>query len=372
MLHRYLPSRLALASTVVIVVFVLATYASLIGSKAVWAGHSLPNSNVFLHVLVALLAYGLLWRTVGGPAGAMAAALAFALHPVFVEAVACACGRLDMLAAAFSILAVLLHVHGRTAGRVGSAVAFALALLSKESALCVPLLLIAYDLLHRGRPDRCWVGAHAGPVLVLAGYGLFRSIVGVNSTEVLTERGVDLLPGYAFAVGSFLPRLVFPGKIRAFQPYEVPPWPVVCAVLSAVSLLSITLVIAAVRCPRGPTRAAAWGWLWFLLALAPMAVAGEELGIVGDRLAYFPALGVAVMAASGIQAALARLCSPGVPRCFVIAFAIGLGIVWLCLAWATGNRVLERGTEEAARPSLGSLRASDAPLDDAELRVPRV
>ncbi|HEV2764267.1 MAG TPA: hypothetical protein VGV38_14895, partial [Pyrinomonadaceae bacterium] len=82
------------------------------------------------------------------PAGrrwlAYASALVFLLHPSHTEAVSWISGRADLLSTLFCLLALLAFLsHARTRRRaslVFALVAFALALLSKEAALCFPLL----------------------------------------------------------------------------------------------------------------------------------------------------------------------------------------------------------------------------------------
>ena len=75
---------------------------------------------------------------------AYAAGLIFLLHPSHTEAVSWVSGRADLLSTLFCLLALLAFLpHARTRRRaplVFSLLAFALALLSKEAALCFPLL----------------------------------------------------------------------------------------------------------------------------------------------------------------------------------------------------------------------------------------
>jgi len=110
--------------------------------------------NVGLHAaataavlaLLALLGASLVWSVAG--------AALFAVHPVHVEAVANVVGRGDVLAALFVVLGVLVHLATRISGawKVGGvAVAYALALGSKESAVMLPALLAAVEIF---RPEK--------------------------------------------------------------------------------------------------------------------------------------------------------------------------------------------------------------------------
>ena len=100
--------------------------------------------NLVLHAIVTLLLYMLLQRLFQGSRQAnplaLAAALLFAAHPIHTEAVASISGRAELLAAGFLIAAWLLHLEDR---EVPALICFALALLSKESAVVfLPLIII--------------------------------------------------------------------------------------------------------------------------------------------------------------------------------------------------------------------------------------
>lgn len=100
--------------------------------------------NVFLHGLVTLLVWRLAERLFHKPRVAGITALLFAVHPIHAEAVANVVGRAEILAALF-LLAGLLFLLPRagmpspTRIIAGGAMGLA-ALLSKETAICFPLL----------------------------------------------------------------------------------------------------------------------------------------------------------------------------------------------------------------------------------------
>jgi len=100
------------------------------------AGYHL--TNVLLHALAAWLFFLLIESFAGVPA-AWFSALLFLAHPVQTEAVTYISGRADLLTAIFIFSALLLDRK-----RPWSLIAYALALLSKESALAFPALLWAW------------------------------------------------------------------------------------------------------------------------------------------------------------------------------------------------------------------------------------
>lgn len=135
---------------------VLATYA------VNYAMHGLSTygytaTNVTLHVAVSVLVFALV-REIGGALFAAATAgIVFAVHPVHTEAVTGISGRSELLAALFFLAAILLHHMARRAGprafvfRAGTLACFGSALLAKESAITLLLVVPAMDALVPAR-----------------------------------------------------------------------------------------------------------------------------------------------------------------------------------------------------------------------------
>jgi hypothetical protein len=116
-------------------------------------------TNGILHLLNAALLFFLLRKLTGQPWLALLAAALFSLYPLHPEAVFWLSGRADVLAATFVVLALLLIVNfllpkvptqrARWHLFFLSALSFAAALLSKETAVILPLLLLLVALLYR-------------------------------------------------------------------------------------------------------------------------------------------------------------------------------------------------------------------------------
>ncbi len=132
--------------------------------------------NVLLHAASAVAAFGLLHRLFRNRWAAVAGGLLYALHPVQVEPVGWASGTKDVLCGMFSLAALYVYVvrhdtkpasdvppraesppRGRARNRLLtllSTLLFLLAMLSKPTAIVVPLLAAAIDRLLLGRPWR--------------------------------------------------------------------------------------------------------------------------------------------------------------------------------------------------------------------------
>lgn len=154
--------------------------------------------SLLFHATNALLVYALGRRLTGSLLAGLIAGLLFALHPTHVEAVAWASCQPDLQAALFSLLALLLLDISLHPSRprithisfLAGLLAFALAVLTKESAVVLPGLAALWTLV---RSDRLrWrratlVGASYGLLLgaylalrftLLGGLGGYHTLVG--------------------------------------------------------------------------------------------------------------------------------------------------------------------------------------------------
>ncbi len=108
-------------------------------------------TNLAFHLMNAFLGYLLIWQLSRKKVIAFWSAVVFAVHPIHIEAVVPVYNRMGLLTVFFSLLALLCFVGGREKGRgallVGSLFLYGVALLSKENAIVLPLLFVAYDIL---------------------------------------------------------------------------------------------------------------------------------------------------------------------------------------------------------------------------------
>ena len=279
-------------------------------------------TNVLLHLVVTGLVLALA-SLVLAPAGALVAALWFAVQPVHVEVVGNVVGCAELLAAAGYLAAVLAYVAvgdggadqlrgKRTAGLVlvvlaGAAVAFG----AKEHALTLPAVLILADLwrahsrgeaaLRRLRRNglvlagvlALALGYLAARAHAVGGGGAFATGVAAPGLEGLGPWGRTLVMAPAALV--WLRWLVFPLRLsadylpNAFVPRAALGLPQVAG-FAAVAALAWAALAARRRAP-GVTV----GIAWLLVTAAVAANIVFPTGVIlGERLAYLPSVGAAV------------------------------------------------------------------------------
>ncbi len=336
------------------------------------AGYHL--TNVLLHLACTLLLFAVARRLFPDVLVAFVAALIFAVHPIHSESVAFISGRTDLLASVFSLLSVLLYLDGR--GREGgrrvwsgtaSVIAFALALLSKEVAAVLPLVLLLYELLPgRDRGSRIRLLARHLPFwAVLAGYLVLRTAV--LGAPLARDLELQAAGERAFlgvrAMAGYLRLMVLPHPLSA-QHMLAPTGlrdPALLLSLAAVAGALAALAFAVRRTPRH-----AFCGLWVFVTLLPVSnvipIAGTSMA---ERFAYLPSAGFSMLAAAGIARAL-RWASLGRAPVRTAVFG-GLGVVLVAGMsltmlrnedWKNEFRLFSRTAEDApasprARTNLG-------------------
>ena len=258
--------------------------------------------NLVLHAAVVLLVFAVTRRLFGDRLLALLSAGLFALHPIHTESVSWIAGITDLELSVFFLLTFFLYLRlgNGEASRLTSAatlLAYALALLSKEQALMLPLLAAGYE--HFYRPDR-----HAttlreklsrySPLFMLAAaYGAFRSfgLGGFAPSVSRPEMGwaAVLLSAVALA-GQYLWKLIWPLQLSAFYLFHESrrlSEPQVIAGLAGLLACAVLFVWLWRR-----DRPVSFALLWMGATLAPVLNARwMPAGVFGERYLYLPSVG---------------------------------------------------------------------------------
>jgi tetratricopeptide (TPR) repeat protein len=265
-------------------------------------------TNVVLHAVASALVLALLRRFAVGRGVALAGALVFAVHPALASAVAWIPGRNDSLLGVTAFAAWLCLKKRRQAAHL---VFFALALLTKETAMALPLVWavegvatarrgtgkwrsLPWQRLGRSLPwqrlgrslsrQRSWLLA-AWAAMVVA--RLAARPTSAHATVRALASNLVLVPA---ALGKLaLP--VVPTAIASIE--DLPLWPGVAA--------AALLALATWRLPGVRRGVVATGAAAFLLLLAPSMLLEGTLAL--DQRLYLPAVGVLVMLAELARAA---------------------------------------------------------------------
>ncbi len=193
-----------------------------VGGMALFVSHWLAGANphtwhafsLALHALNGLLVYTLARQLFAGKQIAGVAAVLFCFHGVTPEAVTWMAGRFDLLATCFTLVSLVCFVASQNKDSRGMLVASltsgALALLAKESAYALPVLITCIasarseslkDLLRRTAPY--WFLTVIMFLLRFASLGGIGGYVGAGSTsQVLSVSALGIIKATALRIWS--------------------------------------------------------------------------------------------------------------------------------------------------------------------------
>jgi protein O-mannosyl-transferase len=264
--------------------------------------HVFHAANVMLHGITAVLVFELLVNLIRNPLAAAAGAMLFALHPVQVEPVGWISGTKDVLYGLFSVAALLEYVRFALKGGkwhyLAGILLFVMAMLSKPTAIVVPLMAATIDLFLLKRSRRNVLFSLLPWFCLMIPCAI--STMLAQPTTLLTP-----LPGWmspaiaADAVAFYLYKLAIP--IRMCVDYGRRP-PVVLSHGWIYYTWLLPIVVFAIlfstrrRWPIGVTAA-----LLFVLPLAPVLglkpFMFQEISTTADHYLYLAMLGPALLAA---------------------------------------------------------------------------
>ncbi len=202
-----------------------------------WGLHPLGFhlTNVTFHWLNVLLVYWLVSLRMALSFGSVrwplpvTAALLFALHPVQTEVVCWTSSRGDLLFSSCALMAVLCHWYRgkdsrEAAWMLGSLTCYALALLSKETALVLPLIFMASDrLLDQRSWSKTW--QRSIPFWLMASAFLWSRTYILGSVAQRDFWGGGLYPTTLVMLkvaASYLRLLVWPVGLRVDYAVSIP------------------------------------------------------------------------------------------------------------------------------------------------------
>jgi tetratricopeptide (TPR) repeat protein len=291
------------------------------------------RTNLAIHLGVVAVGYllaRLLWND---GLAALAAALVMALHPINAEAVNYLSARSSSLAACFVLLAVWAYdVTTRAAAarrhaviwRAVAMLAALLALGTKESAVVLPVLLLAWDRARfgDGTPWRASLARSAPFWALTAGFLIARSIVMAQAPSASGGwSGQNALFAVKIVLSSF-GHWIWPMGLAVDHGWA---WTVGTregAVLLVTLAAVVILTVVAFRCHRRIGWCVMWGWL-ALLPLTALPIV-SRVTLYQDHRVYLAGIGLA-WAAGGLIGMGLRAWSGVGPR--VAAGAVGAVLV---------------------------------------------
>lgn len=307
---------------------------ALFGTRA-WGWHLV---NVLIHALVAILCFIALKELTERKWLALLAASLFAVHPAHAESVAWVSGLTDPLMAVFVLGAFLYYLRYRKTGRkdqlafmLGS---YFLALLCKETAIALPLVIFYCELFYYSESAslrRRIISAMSMLALFLAPtiadllmrYGALGQVLG-GARALPLSVGLATIP---MALVKYLGLMLVPiGYSYQHQTEFV--WS-----LKTMEFLGPLAIIAVVGTAVAllRSRLLTFSAVWFVATLAPALYAIRQFepeNVVQERYLYLPSIGFCLALALGLEWLARRRLFGARSTAVVVSVAALLIILW--------------------------------------------
>lgn len=305
-------------------------------------------SNILYHALTVVVVFRLLQALTGAFRVALLGALLFAAHPIQTDAVAYLSGRRDILSTLFFLLGLLAFIRYRESGkwwRFAMALgAYVLAVLSKEMAITLPLLWLAYDVWRKVELPpgeslsamfrRLRLGLqqvvvesrllYLGGFVAAAGaasYFLFVAKISRQHTWYGGSLGMTLLTSARIVV-HYIKLLLVPATLSADYSFNAFPVTTSWTDLRAwLALLTLALIAFGLMRLASTSKMAAFGGLWFFITLLPVYQIIPHHELMAEHYLYLPSIGFALLAATALNQ---WAWTPDRSRALVIGFAVVL------------------------------------------------
>lgn len=303
--------------------------------------------NIALHVFNTLSVFTLAsflfsGKSVGGKASILKvangsrilppfmAAVVFAAHPVNTEAVSWASAVTELFYTLSLLLSFLIYIRGGEGQPGGGAlkygvslIFFILAILSKETAIVLPFLILAYDYSCYGRAFIGFYRRYIPYFVITAAYLAARTVViggFIHHKEVeLTpyESVINVFPN----ITGYAQKLLFPINLNAL--YVFHPIDTLFTAKAVLGVIITLIAVFALYFYSRRDRAVFSGILILTLTILPVlyipAIAAAPMA---ERYLYLPAVGFAVITGAFIKWALREGNRKAVLAVFVIVAAL--------------------------------------------------
>jgi tetratricopeptide (TPR) repeat protein len=278
--------------------------------QEVWGYHAV---NFILHVvngiLVFLIAVHILRRSGAATAAAahtygLLAAAFFLVHPVQTESVTYISSRSELLSAFFYGLATLIFIK-RDPDRIGFlwsvvvAVPFFLGLLTKETVVSMPAVLLAYDFLFLSRARargilarwRFYITFAAGELA-----GVYLLVTGGLANAVGAE--VSRISSWQYfltqlrVIVTYMRLVALPAGLNVDYDFRPSAGPLELSVMASFAVLAAVLGLAWHWRTRQPL--ASFAILWFFITLAPTSSVIPIRDLIFEHRLYLPLMGLSL------------------------------------------------------------------------------
>lgn len=260
-------------------------------------------TNIFLHIITALLIYWLVNILYGNKLLSFLAGIFFAVHPVHTEVVSYISGRTDSLATLFILLSFIFYIKSMRSGGMVlylfMVLSFISALLSRETSLILIALLLLYHYAFKTKlKTRHFITVLGiSAFYVLLRFTLLRSLFSFipPASTTLPQR----IPGFFVAITNYIRILFLPFNLHmeygksTFSLYEAK------ALLGI--LITVFLAVYVFK-KRKKDNLVFFSVSWFFVTLFPVSNLYPINAYMAEHWLYLPSIGFFVILARALEA----------------------------------------------------------------------
>ncbi len=274
-------------------------------------GYHIPN--FLFHTLNAILLYFLVRLILTTKMTAFFASLLFITHPVQTEAVTWISGRSNVLFLFFFLLAFYFYLkfvgfeikcleqtsNSRLYYYFGAIVFFILSLLSKETAIIFPVILILYDNFLIPKKERKEVlkqGQYYLPFWGVSGLYILLRFTVLGRISQMGFWGGGLYPTILTMCRAFvyyIKLILLPLKLSIDYPFSISTsffeLPVIISIVGLMFILLLGIKV------NKYSREISFGIFWFFIGLMPVSNLVPLRALVAERFLYLPSIGFCIV-----------------------------------------------------------------------------
>jgi len=282
-------------------------------------------SNILYHSIVVFLVYLISMFLVGNFKIAIIAAILFAVHPVHTDAVTYISGRRDILSTLFFFLGFYYFLKLRAVFRIKYVVliviSYFLAILSKEMAITLPLVMFLYDYYIRFKSDKALISGFSFireviksigyvlnrykyfyiPLTLSSLYIIYHYVFVIGISHKLNWYGGSAISNFATVGkiwGYYIKLLFFPLRLNADYSYNA--FPVAKSYLEGSVVLSIFVIIfifwfSLFLLNRNKYKIYAFCILFYFLTLLPVSHIIPHHELLAEHYLYLPSFGFCLL-----------------------------------------------------------------------------
>jgi len=312
--------------------------------RSLWGLHPFGYhlTNFLLHAFNAILIYLLIFSVLKNQNVAMLSSLLFAVHPINAEAVCNIGFRADLLAVFFVLLSFLYFAKLEYPGIkprkafVLSLVFYFLSLFTKESAIVLPFIFIAYDFYFRREtnPEFLQTLAKRYTAFILVTlfylYVYFFQFPNTALDNAVSGAG----PNWAsiakifLILGQYVVDFLAPAGVHVIPPQYSPVIDSTGLIKAIWSLTIFILFIVFIFKAKKIQYPSAFFLFWFLVSLLPVANIIPNPNPLAYRYLYLPSIGFLTVMALGLEYMDAKLKSEN-SKIQIAGTMVKLGLVVL-------------------------------------------